>query len=135
MVNDKKLLQPIGSIRGAYSKLLPQYKSIVDWYISFQNTAGNLSISSFLGIARIASTFLLCMQTKGYLSLSEVKENDIISFFIQDGKPRYEASLRYRLFEFLKTVSKEYPVCKAGRLASLYQSNSQKYPVSYRQGS
>ena len=111
MVNDKKLLQPIGSIRGAYSKLQPQYKTIIEWYINFQNTAGSLSTSSVLQSACIASTFLLCVQTKGYLSLSEVKENDIISFFIQDGKPRYEASLRYRLFEFLKTVSKEYPVC------------------------
>ena len=111
MVNETKLLQPSGSICGAYSKLLPQYKSIVDWYINYQNIAGTLSTSSVLRTAGIASTFFYCMQSKGYLALSEVKENDVISFFIKDGIPRYEASMRYKLSEFLKTVSEEYAVC------------------------
>ena len=36
MVNDSAFLIPIGSQRGAYSKLLPQYTEIIDHFIIIQ---------------------------------------------------------------------------------------------------
>ena len=112
MVNDSKFLTPIGSLRGAYSKLQPQYSEIIDYFVSIQILKGSLSNNSVSNLARAGSVFLFRLQNKGKNSLSEISEKDVIDFFIKDGKPLYGPSFRYSLSELLITVSDRYPECK-----------------------
>ena len=112
MVNDSRFLTPIGSQRGAYSKLLPQYSEIIDYFISSQIRKDSLSNRSILRSAIAGSVFLFRLQSSGKNSLSEISEKDVIDFFIKDGKPLYETSSRYRLSELLISVSDRYPECR-----------------------
>lgn len=112
MVNDSIFLTPIGSKRGAYSKLQQQYSEIIDHYISKAVNEGILTDSSILSAANRCSSFFCFFQNKGNNTLSEISENDVIGFFIHEGKPLYESSYRYRLYELLILVSDRYPECK-----------------------
>jgi len=108
MTNEAKHIQPVGSKRGAYSKLNPQFAEIVDYFCSSEE-ATRLSDSSIRCSASRATQFLYYLQKKDLLSLDDVKEDDVVSFFIKDGKPAYETSYRYRLSEFFTSVSGKYP--------------------------
>ena len=112
MVNEAYNLKPIGSKHGAYSRLQPQYKAVVDCYLNIHNDKGSLSAGSVLHNASIACTFLCCMQNGDRTSLPEITEDDVIRFFIQGGKPKYATGYRYHLSEFLRDVSDKYPECK-----------------------
>ncbi len=112
MVNEIQNLQPIGAKRGAYSRLQPQYKAVIECYLNIHNDKGSLSVCSVLNKANSACTFFCCMQNGGRTSLLEITEDDVIRFFIQDGKPKYGTSYRYHLSEFLCDVSDKYPECK-----------------------
>ena len=110
MANEAKHIQPVGAKRGAYSKLNPQFAEIVDFFCSSEEDAERLSVSSILSSASKATQFLYYLQKKGLMSFDDVTEDDIISFFVKDGKPVYETSYRYRLSEFFEAVSGKYPV-------------------------
>ena len=110
MVNETSRIKSGGAIRGHYSKLNQPYKSIIDYFMG-QRCNERLSSSSILRMTTIACSFFFYLQSKAYESLDGVAEEDVISFFIEDGHPKYETSSRYRLSEFLEVVSDEYPVC------------------------
>ncbi|MBQ9325051.1 MAG: hypothetical protein IJ246_04705 [Clostridia bacterium] len=110
MANEARHIQPIGAKRGTYSKLNPQFAEIVDFFCSSEEDADRLSDSSIRSSASKATQFLYYLQKKGLISFDDVKEEDIISFFVKDGKPVYETSYRYRLSEFFEAVSGKYPV-------------------------
>ena len=110
MANEARRIQPIGAKRGAYSKLDPQFVEIVDYFCSSEEDAARLSDSSIRTSASKATQFLYYLQKKGLLSLEDVKEDDVVGFFVRDGKPAYETSYRYRLSEFFESVSGKYPV-------------------------
>ena len=112
MVNDSKCLKPIGSQRGAYSKLQPQYSEIIDYFIFIQIQKRSLSNRSILDLANIGSVFLCRLQSKGKNSLSEISEKDVIDFFIKGGKPLCGTTFRYSLYKLLNSVSDRYPECK-----------------------
>ena len=109
MINEPRHLQPIGTKRGAYSKLSPQYLEIVDYFCYFKENVARLADSSIRRSASCATQFLYHLQEKGITALGDVKEDDIRCFFIKDGKPVYETSYRYRLSEFFESVSGKYP--------------------------
>ena len=110
MTNEARHIQPVGAKRGAYSKLNPQFAEIVDYFCSSEKNAARLSDSSIRGSASKATQFFYYIQKKGLISFDDVKEDDVVSFFIKDGKPVYETSYRYRLSEFFESVSEKYPV-------------------------
>ena len=110
MANEARRIQPIGAKRGAYSKLNPQFVEIVDFFCSTEADAARLSDSSIRSSASKATQFLYYLQKKGLMSFDDVKEDDVVSFFVKDGKPVYETSYRYRLSEFFEAVSGKYPV-------------------------
>ena len=94
MANEARRIQPIGAKRGAYSKLNPQFVEIVDFFCSTEADAARLSDSSIRSSASKATQFLYYLQKKGLMSFDDVKENDVVSFFVMDGKPVYETSYR-----------------------------------------
>ena len=110
MVNETSRIKPGGAIRGNYSKLNQPYKSVIDYFMELRCTE-SLSSSSILRMTAIACSFFVYLQNKVYESLDGVTEEVVISFFIEDGHPKYETSSRYRLAEFLEAVSDEYPAC------------------------
>ena len=79
MTNEAKHIQPVGSKRGAYSKLNPQFAEIVDYFCSSEE-ATRLSDSSIRCSASRATQFLYYLQKKELLSLDDVKEDDVVSF-------------------------------------------------------
>ena len=109
MANEARHIQPTGTKRGAYSKLNPQFAEIVDFFCSSEDAA-KLSDSSIISSTSKATQFLYYLQKKGFTSFDNVKEEDVLSFFVKDGKPVYEMSYRYRLSEFFEAVSGKYPV-------------------------
>lgn len=109
MANEINLITPPGAIRGAYSKLNPQFKEIVDYYCSLDKIASSLSVPSFLQPAARGAQFLYYLQGKNLYSLDQVTENDVVRFFIRDGKPVYTASSRNRVAKFFHAVSSNYP--------------------------
>ena len=85
MANEARHIQPVGTKRGAYSKLNPQFAEIVDYFCSFEEDVARLSDSSIRSSASKGTQFLYYLQKK------------------------YETSYRYRLSEFFEAVSGRYP--------------------------
>ena len=79
MVNESRKLTPHGSVRGAYSHLLPQYTEIVDYYLENEQRNSHLSIGTILRRADIGCTFFLYLQNGSLFSLSDIKEEDVVS--------------------------------------------------------
>ena len=96
MISEARHIQPNGAKRGAYSKLNPQYLEIVDYYCRFEENAAKLADSSIRRSASCATQFLYHLQEKGIADLGDVKEDDILCFFLKDGNPVYETSYRYQ---------------------------------------
>lgn len=111
MVNFSPKITPTGSQRGTYLKLQPMFSEIVDHYISVKRDEGILSSSSIINSANRGTLFLYHLQQDSHFTLENVTEYEVIRFFIKDGKPFRETSYRYRLSDFLKTVSDRYPEC------------------------
>lgn len=111
MVIHSSGIVPSGAKQGIYLKLLPQFTEIVDHYISTKENERNLSVGSIIRTANRGTVFLFYLQNKKHCSLADVTEDDVIDFFIKDGKPFRETSYRYRLSDFFRTVSDLYPEC------------------------
>ena len=95
MANEARHIQPLGAKRGTYSKLNPQFVEIVVFFCSSEAEAARLSDSSIRSSASKATQFLYYLQKKGLMSFDDVKEDDVVSFFVKDGKPVYETSYPY----------------------------------------
>ena len=95
MANEARHIQPLGAKRGTYSKLNPQFVEIVVFFCSSEAEAARLSDSSIRSSASKATQFLYYLQKKGLMSLDDINEDDVVSFFVKDGKPVYETSYPY----------------------------------------
>lgn len=111
MINYSSGIIPTGAQRGTYLKLQTQYSEIVDHYISLKDGEGILSSSTINKTANCGTVFLFYLQTNNHVFLTDVTEDEVISFFIKDGKPFRESTYRYKLSGFLQTVSDRYPEC------------------------
>jgi len=111
MIYYSSKITPTGSQRGTYLKLQPMFSDIVDHYISVKRDEGILASSSIINSANRGTLFLYYLQQQNHFTLEDVTEYEVIRFFIKDGKPFRETSYRYRLSDFLKTVSDRYPEC------------------------
>ena len=109
MINEPRHLQPIGTKRGAYSKLSPQYLEIVDYFCYFDENVARLADSSIRRSASCATQFLYHLQEKGITALGDVKEDDIRCFFIKDGKPVYMSTIRgYSQSNYYDSADNDY---------------------------
>lgn len=109
MTNETSHIKPKRVIRGAYSKLNPQFVDIVDFFLSSDEVTSKLPESSLLRSASTGTQFLYYLQKKDLQVLDQVTEDDVVSFFIKNGQPVYETSSRVRLSEFFEVVSKKHP--------------------------
>lgn len=72
--------------RGAYNKLCPEFKNVIDLYRKVDEERG-LKEHTIYGNSSGGACFLLAMQELGHSSLSTISEDDALSFFIgDDGK-------------------------------------------------
>lgn len=72
---------------GAYQKLCPEFREVIDSFLSNAEMCG-LKSSTIKGDAANASCFLLFMQERGLTALSEITEDDVLSFFTDNqGNP------------------------------------------------
>lgn len=112
MTNRIDDFQPPGSIRGNYSRLLPQFKEAVDFYLTLEKVK-NYEPSTRYRCCSAACSFLHYVQSNRILSFENVQESDVVKFLSRDGKGTYEVSTRYRITEFLEDISIRYPACIA----------------------
>jgi len=113
MVNEMKWVIPVGAKKGAYSKLIPHYKKIVDHYLEVSCNKGNLQETTLQRNEVTLAKFLFYLQTADITNLSEVTEDDVVRYFWKDGRTRLCASLRYILRCTLLDISDEYPECES----------------------
>lgn len=66
--------------RGAYPQLNTAFKEVIDLYQADGRTRG-LKENTIYGNSSAGSCFLLAMQNMGHLTLKDVTENDVMSFF------------------------------------------------------
>lgn len=82
---DRRRKEPLIK-RGAYYKLCPEFKEVIDLYQEADKKRG-LKKHTIYGNASGGSCFLLAMQKLGHITLSSITEDDALSFFIgDDGK-------------------------------------------------
>ena len=111
MVNKPSLFLPPGCIRGAYSKLLPQYYVYIDYYLQIAEAECRLSERYLKTSSQISSIFFLHFQELGYCSVTKLTEDIVADFFVKDGQPQYSSTWRRHLVAFLKAISNQYPEC------------------------
>jgi site-specific recombinase XerD len=66
---------------GAYYQLIPEFKALIDFY-KVSDKFRELKDSTIDGNASGASSFLYAMQKRGKQSLSDITEDDALSFFL-----------------------------------------------------
>jgi len=89
--------------KGAYTKLAPEFKSFVDYFIHHELERGveNATVRVW---KNEASCFLLFLQEAGVYRLSNLREETALSFFLSsDMKPVRSSSYRWTITHFLKT--------------------------------
>jgi len=69
--------------RGAYHRLIPEFKSIIDYFKASGN-ARDLKESSIKAYTNLTAAFLFKMQKKGLDNLGSINEEDVLSFFLND---------------------------------------------------
>ena len=69
--------------RGAYYQLVPEFKELIDFYKQAGIEQG-LKTDTINGNASAAASFLYAIQSKGLRSLDYIKEEDVLSFFLDD---------------------------------------------------
>lgn len=93
--------------RGAYPLLLPEFKSIIDYYCEVEKKRGKKATTIYTE-SHSASTFFLSLQHKGIDSLVKITEEDVLSIFISSD----ETMLRsYSYKKNITAVLKAYIPC------------------------
>jgi integrase len=69
---------------GAYHQLIPEFKSIIDYFTASEAVC-DLKDSTINGRVSNMAVFLYEMQKKGICSLERISEEDVLSFFADDG--------------------------------------------------
>lgn len=78
--NNRETQHPLWPRENGYQKLIPEYKSIVDYGCEAQTGRG-LKPSSVDRARSEAVAFFSVMQSKGYHTLEEIQEKDVLDFF------------------------------------------------------
>jgi integrase len=95
--------------RGAYPLLLPEFKSIIDYYCEAENKRGK-KITTIYTESHNASTFFLSLQQKGINSLIKITEEAVISLFMSpDGKRLRSHSYKKNITAVLKACTSYHP--------------------------
>lgn len=120
----------------SYSKLLPEFRSLIDFYRAQETQSGKKKSTTVYIESQQAASFLYNMQIGGCNTLNEIKEKDVISFFIsKDGNVCKSKTVRSTLkifFEYCQRFSNEcawllvyLPVIKKHRKIIQYLTNKE----------
>jgi len=88
--------------RGAYSKLAPEFRSLIDYYRMAERERGKKE-SSICTESKNASTFLLSLQEAGISRLDDITEEAVMSVFVS---PDGEQLKSHNYSKFVSTVLK-----------------------------
>jgi len=98
-----RITKPCLIKKGAYHQLIPEFKRLIDSYTETDKLR-DLKGHTITGNASRAANFLLAMQTKGRHNLSEITEDDVMSFFLDDkGKLSKCSSYKKQIAAVFKT--------------------------------
>jgi len=90
--------------RGAYPLLLPEFKSIIDYYCEVEKK-GSKKINTIYTESHNAATFFLSLQQKGIDSLANITEEAVLSIFMSlDGS-------RVRSYSYKKNITAILKAC------------------------
>lgn len=99
--------------RGAYHKLLQGFKEIVDYYTTHEEAIGKKAPETIQYEVSLMACFLYAMQVKGHQSLSQITEEDIVSYFCDtDGKPTKSGAYARKVAAALVVSADLDPECK-----------------------
>lgn len=95
----------------AYSKLSPAYKALVDCFREHEGKRDKAA-QTVEKEAGYLSSFLCSMQERGCMSMVEVTEEDVLSFFCDDsGKPSRSSGYARKTSNALKAAAASDPEC------------------------
>lgn len=99
---DRRRKEPLIK-RGSYSSLNPVFKEIIDIYKK-SALDRNLKEITIYGNASGGACFLLAMQNKGCISLEDITEDDVMSFFIDsEGSVNLSSSYKKQIAAIFKS--------------------------------
>lgn len=78
-----RITKPCLIKKGAYYQLIPDFMNLIDSYTEIDKLR-DLKEHTIKGNASRAANFLLAMQEKGRYQLSDICEDDVLSFFLDD---------------------------------------------------
>lgn len=102
MPNNRMSQNPLCLRENSYSKLVPQYKALVDYAIEDEKLRG-LKPSTCKCTKTKASSFLYSLQECGSDQLDKVTEEEVLAFFYKDGVYLRSQSTASRLSLFFRT--------------------------------
>lgn len=99
--------------RGAYHRLLPVFRDVVDCYRVEARAQGKKE-STVKVESSNGSSFFLVLQTRGFASLESITERAVLSFFAsQGGRPAKSGSYKKHVAAVLKGAARAYPALAA----------------------
>jgi integrase len=99
---DRRRKEPLIK-RGAYPQLNATFKEVIDLYKK-TNRKHSLNESTICGNASSGSCFLLAMQNQGHLTLEDITEYDVMSFFTdENGTIALSSSYKKEIAAIFKT--------------------------------
>lgn len=117
--------------RGSYPLLLPDFKSVIDFYCKVEKKRGKKS-STIYTESHNASTFFLSLQQKGIKNLNKITEEAILSIFISpDGTLLRSCSYKKNIAAVLKACIPSYPVICPKILAFLPALRETRKNIQY----
>ncbi len=112
MPNNRMTQNPLCPRENSYSKLVPEYKMLID-YVGEDEKRRGLKSSTCKCTKTKASSFLYWLQQRGADQLDKIKEEDVLAFFYEDGKHLRGQSTASRLSLFFRTCAPVNPTeCK-----------------------
>lgn len=100
----------LGSQYGTYTKLNRHYQEVVDYCFETYKQS-SLKASTVQNRISGAANIFYYFQTLGHKDFSDIEENTVVSYFIQESKPIFSSSKRRSLRSILITASSKYPEC------------------------
>lgn len=104
MPNNRMTQNPLCPRENSYSKLVPEYKALID-FVNDDETKRGLKPNTCKCTKTKASSFLYYLQERGAIQLDKVTENDVLSFFHKDGKYLRGQSTASRISLFFRTCA------------------------------
>lgn len=101
MPNNRTTQNPLCPRENAYSKLVPEYKQMVDFAYEAEERRG-LKPGTLKCTKAKASSFLYSLQSRGADRLKKVTETDVLAYFFEDGKHLRGRSTASRISLFFR---------------------------------